>query len=257
MTEENQPGAYSRANADLLRALSNPRREERSYSLLDLIEREMFDVELAAWCVAQVAGGASFITGAGPGGVGKTTAMRALLAFAPDDRQWVEALPGQVGQLGGVPQCAISHEVSDHSPPTYLWDQDVRDFFALGAAGHTLVANMHADELAEVEQQIVGENQVPQAHFRAVDLFIFIGIEGEDLGARRINNPTARRYIRQIYYSDGSAPHRAVLAAPEVLDQGAPRRPAAEERCRAFLQDALGQSQGRVEGVRRAFLARF
>ncbi|PIQ44878.1 MAG: hypothetical protein COW04_10645, partial [Deltaproteobacteria bacterium CG12_big_fil_rev_8_21_14_0_65_43_10] len=67
--------------ADILSKLGH--RGERPLSVLDLIERETFDLELAAWLMSRVARGASFIVGANPGGVGKSTIMRALLGLAP------------------------------------------------------------------------------------------------------------------------------------------------------------------------------
>ena len=61
--------------------------EEGAYtrSLLDLIEEGTLDLDLAAFLVSHIARGASFITGSGPGGVGKTTTKRALLSFVPPE----------------------------------------------------------------------------------------------------------------------------------------------------------------------------
>mgnify|MGYP003322265879 CR=1 FL=1 len=65
--------------------------------------------------------GASFIVGSGPGGIGKTTTMRALLGFAPGSLLFAIALPEEISRISSVPCCVISHEVSEHRVPTYLW----------------------------------------------------------------------------------------------------------------------------------------
>ena len=122
-------------------------RDEVPLAFLDLIERNTLDLELASWLVACVAGGASWITGSGSGGIGKTTIMRALLSFVPAGTAFAEALPGKVANIGPPRKCVVSHELSDHTPPTYLWNQDLRDFFALSGAGHILVGNGQADHV--------------------------------------------------------------------------------------------------------------
>jgi hypothetical protein len=184
-------------NDSFLKDLSDD--DERARSLLDLIE-------LAAWCASLVSAGASWMTGSGPGGVGKTTTMHSLLSFIPHDRRLVRVLPGEVA-VGFGPHCFLSNELSDHPPPTYLWDQDLRDFFALSQQGHQLVANVHADDLDEAEAEIILPNGVPAEQFRAVNLFIFICLEGGNPEGR-VRDTTTRRLVNRIYYSDGSQPSR-------------------------------------------------
>ncbi|GEM_PF-3857029 len=104
-------------NREILKGFNNPKREERALSLLDLIELRTFDLDLAAWFVSLVSRGASYITGSGPGGVGKTTTMRTLLSFVPGNLRFAIALPGEVSAIDGVPHCVISNELSDHPPP--------------------------------------------------------------------------------------------------------------------------------------------
>ena len=240
--------------ADLPPALLDPEREERPRSLLDLIELKVFDLELAAWLVSQVARGASFIVGSGPGGVGKTTTMRSLLAFAPAERPFGIALPDRIEGTLGIPSCIISHELSDHPPPTYLWGQPLRDFFALAPQGHMLVGNIHADDLEETRAQICTANEVPEAQFRAVKLFAFVRVEGVAPGTGRINDPISRRFINEIYFSDGRAAHQVVFTREGGLGAGAPREAGHEQRCRAFLEEALSGSERDINQVRRRFL---
>lgn len=201
----------------ILDKFCSPGRDEVPLSFLDLIERDTLDLELAAWLLTCVAGGASWITGSGPGGIGKTTIMRSLLSFVPAGITFAEALPGEVANIGPPKKCVISHELSDHTPPTYLWDQDLRNFFALGDAGHILVGNVHADDVAEIRREIVGDCQVLDSQFRGIDLFGFVRMEGQDPEARRIKDTTSRRYFEKIFWSDGDTDHALVYAAQPTV----------------------------------------
>jgi hypothetical protein len=241
-------------NEAIIEELSNPGREERSRSLLDLIEAGTFDLELAAWLVSKVSRGASWISGSGPGGIGKTTTMRSLLSFVPADRRLAVALPEKVTQLGSTPSCVISHELSDHPPATYLWGQDLRDFFAHADGGHVLVGNVHADDLDEIHQQVVGDNQVPEAQFRAVNLLMFICLEGGNPPGRRIKDTTTRRVVNKIFYSDGKSPHQSVFEPGIGLEPSAPRDAAYEAQCRIMLEEMLQDQERSLVEVRRRFL---
>ena len=138
------------------RRLINPEREETPRSLLDLIEQGPFDLETAAWWMSHVTKGASWIVGSGPGGIGKSTTMRSFLSVVPGDRPFAIAMPGEIAALADQKRCTISLELSDHRPPGYLWDQDLRDFFDLSKARHQLVGNVHADTVEETREQVVG-----------------------------------------------------------------------------------------------------
>lgn len=226
--------------------------DETPLSLIDLIERDTLDLELAAWLVSRVAQGASWITGSGPGGIGKTTVMRSLLSFTPD-LPFAEALPGEVAALAGTRRCVVSHELSDHTPPTYLWDQDLRDFFALADSGCVLVGNVHADDVDGVRTQMaacdVGETQL-----RRVGLFAFLRMDGQDPDAGRIKDNTSRRYFERIEWSDGNGPHELVYTPGTGLAAGAHRDPEREARCRSFLAAALDDGERSILGLRQRFL---
>ena len=246
----------SDSSQDVLQKISHPEDEDPARTLLDLIELKTVDLELAAWLVSLVSRGASYITGSGPGGIGKTTTMHSLLSFVPEGLAFKIALPGEVPHVGDGRHCIISNELSDHTPPTYLWDQDLRDFFTHSAKGHVLVANVHADDLDEIHGQMVGENDVPEAQFRAVNLLVFICLEGGNPpGERRIKDNTTRRVINKIFYSDGSAAHESVYDPASELLPNAPRVPEHEARCRAFLAEALNRPERSIAEVRQRFLA--
>ena len=80
----------------------------RMLSVVDLIEAGTMTAELAAYCLAAIGQGASFMVGAMPGGAGKTTVMGALLNFVPAG---VELVPADA-------QDVISQGLQ--KPPRYL-----------------------------------------------------------------------------------------------------------------------------------------
>ncbi len=242
-------------DAEFLKNLGNPKREERARSLLDLIEMRVFDLDLAAWFVSLVSQGASFITGSGPGGVGKSTTMKSLMSFVPKHLPFALALPGEIVPLGNIPRCVMSNELSDHPPPTYLWDQNLRDFFALSEKGCVLVGNVHADDLDEVHEQIVTTCRVPQSQFRAMNLLVFICLEGGNPPGGRVRDTTTRRVINKVFYSDGQSAHQSVFSPEKGLLPNAPRHIEREKKCRAFLESALKSPTRTLEDVRREFLA--
>jgi hypothetical protein len=165
------------------RRLINSDREETPRSLLDLIEQGPFDLDTAAWWMSHVANGASWIVGSGPGGIGKSTTMRSFLSVVSGDRAFAIAMPGEIAPLADhQKRCTIALELSDHRPPGYLWDQDLRDFFNLSKVGHQLVGNVHADTVEETREQIVGACSVPEEQFHHINIIAFVWLEGYERG---------------------------------------------------------------------------
>lgn len=246
---------HARHNEAILQGLGNPTRDERARSLLDLIELRTFDSDLAAWFVSRVSRGASYITGSGPGGIGKSTIMRSLLSFVPDNLRFAIALPGEVSAIDGAPHCVISNELSDHPPPTYLWGQNLRDFFALSEQGHLLVGNVHADDLKQAHGQIVETNHVPEHQFRSINLFVFVCLEGGNPPGGRVKDTTTRRVINKVFYSDGASKHESVYTLENGLASNAPRDRDDEKLCREFLEETLNTPERTLEGVRHQFLS--
>jgi hypothetical protein len=241
-------------NRNIPEELNNPKREERPRSLVDLIELKTIDLDLAAWLVSHVSKGNSLITGSGPGGIGKSTTMRALMAFAPGNLPFAIAWPEKITGIES-PSCVISHEISDHRPPGYLWGQDARDFFAHSERGSMLVGNMHADDLDEVHHQIVEACEVPEAQFRSVNFFIFLWIEGVDRSVKeRIKDNPSRRFITKIFYSDGENAHALVYSDEIGLPDDVPRDADYEQQCRGFLKDAVENSTRDINELRHRFL---
>ena len=174
-------------------------------SVVDLIEAGTMTAELAAYCLAAIGQGASFIVGAMPGGAGKTTVMGALLNFAPADVELVPA-DGQAAISRGLRdsskrRCFICHEIGAGPYYAYLWDQELRDYFSLAEAGHMLATNLHADTYEQARDQICGQNEVPESALRRMNLMLFLSVRG------------AQRRIETVWESDEQQSHRLIYKA--------------------------------------------
>lgn len=152
----------------------------RALSIIDLIEDGTVTAEMAAFCWQAVAGGAGFLTGAVPGGAGKTTLMAAVLAFLPpgeriitvSDRSVLDAaLAGRIGQ----PATLLAHEIGAGHWFGYIWGRDAADFFSLGACGLRTVTCLHADT-AEQAWDILGPLGVKGGDFDSVRLQLFMQV---------------------------------------------------------------------------------
>ncbi len=188
-----------------VRAINNcNQRGGRMLSLVDLIDAGTIDLPLAAYLAAAMRSGASLLVGARPGGAGKTAVMCALLNFLPDqtsiraiDSSSVLAEGRRDEQTGQT--CYLAHEIS---PATYyyayLWGQPAQTFFRLAEQGHIIASNLHADTLAETEDQLCRENGVARTDLEAVTLKLSLHLE-------RTGGWRVRRRINRVYESDGSS----------------------------------------------------
>ncbi|MBN2316441.1 MAG: hypothetical protein JXM79_21115 [Sedimentisphaerales bacterium] len=180
-------------------------------SVFDLLDAGTLDLDLAAYLMARISKGASFMVGAVPGGAGKTTVMCALLNFAPVDVPLIAATPQAVYQALKTKSprrcCYICHEIGAGSYFAYLWDDALQAYCHLFDAGHMLATNLHADDHEQAKRQVCDDNDVPIEHFNRFELLIFLGIEGDYF--------TSRRWIEEVYSSDGSSEHTLIFNASE------------------------------------------
>jgi hypothetical protein len=161
----------------------------RALSLVDLVLAGTVSPELAAVLAAKVHGGASFLTGAVPGGAGKTTVLAALLGALPAAEPVITV--GGPDDLLGCPEgpaCLLAHEINYAPYLGYLWGADARAYFARRPEGKRVVSCMHADDIEEMRAMLEGPpNEVPPEHFRLVDLLLFLRVVRADGGlARRV-----------------------------------------------------------------------
>ena len=239
---------------EYLEKLDDPDQGDYSRTIIDLINANTMDLELASFLVDKVRSGSSYITGSGPGGIGKTTTMHALLPFVPKNLPFLTALPGEIKPIKQKRHSVvISNELSDHPPPTYLWDKELRDYFNLLESGHILISNVHADNHDEAFQQMVTENDVPERQFRAINLLIFICLEGGNPDQGRIKDNVTPRIVNKVYYSDGKSPHKLVYSPKEGLSDGPYRNSESEENSQRLLTEIMNTKLRSVSEMRKYY----
>jgi hypothetical protein len=179
----------------------------RMLSIVDLIEAGTLTRELAAYSLAAIRNGASFMVGALPSGAGKTTVMGALLNLIPKGVPLVAADSETVIEKGihdrRQRRCYICHEIGPGPYYAYLWGDPLRRYFELPAAGHIIATNLHADTFEQARQQICDENGVPPASFRRMNLLYFLAVERHRQGSMR--------RIVSVWESDGTGHHKQVF----------------------------------------------
>ena len=215
-------------------------------SVFDLLEAGTLEPDLAAFLMARISRGASFLVGAQPGGAGKTTVMCALLNLIPEDCDIVAATGTAVRATSREEpanrRCYVCHEIGPGPYFAYLWGADLRAYCALARKGHVLATNLHADDLDEARDQVCGDNAVPEADFNAFDLALFLRVRRGASGTRR--------WIEKAYASDDASPHTLIFdrqAGRTALPQ-----PAESER--SFLLEGLKTGTRTVADTRRAVL---
>ena len=223
----------------------------RMLSVFDLLDAKTLDLDLAAYLMARISKGASFMVGAMPGGAGKTTVMCALLNFVPLDVPLIAATPQAVYQATKTKSsrrfCYICHEIGAGSYFAYLWADALQSYCGLFEAGHILATNLHADDLEQARDQVCGDNGVSIEHFNKFELLIFLGIEGGYF--------KSHRWIEQVYSSDGYSEHTLIFSASEnkVIMKDimlTSTDPAYVDACRDFLR-TMAPSVRTIEQTRR------
>jgi hypothetical protein len=179
----------------------------RMLSIVDLIDAGTFSRDLAAYALAAIGRGASFLVGANPGGAGKTAVMGALLNFVPPDVELATADGLSTIDRGlrspSPRRCFICHEIGQGGYYAYLWADELRAYFQLPSTGHMLATNLHADTYEQVRDQICVDNDVPEADLSRMNLMFFLSLQGSGRGH-------ARR-IASAWESDGANEHLRVF----------------------------------------------
>ena len=219
----------------------------RMLSVFDLLAAKTLDLDLAAYLMARISTGSSFMVGSVPGGAGKTTVMCALLNFVPVDVPLIAATPEAVYEAAGTRACYVCHEIGSGYYFAYLWADELRAYCGLFEHGHMLATNLHADNLEQAKNQICNTNGVPSEYFNKFELLIFLRIEDGYL-------KTSRR-IEEVYSGDSSSEPRLIFHANDkkTLDKNAKHNladPQYVAACRDFLKKKSPNVQT-IEDTRR------
>ena len=209
----------------------------RMLSVFDLLAAKTLDLDLAAYLMARISKGSSFMVGSVPGGAGKTTIMCALLNFVPVDVPLIAATPEAVYEAANAKvspplACYVCHEIGSGHYFAYLWADALRTYCGLIEHGHLLATNLHADNPEQAREQICTTNNVRSEHFNKFELLIFLRVEN--------GYPRANRWIEEVYSGDGSSGHELIFHAnkKKTLDENAKHYladPQYVAACRDFL----------------------
>jgi hypothetical protein len=221
----------------------------RMLSVVDLLLANTLTIDLAAYLLAAIRSGASFMVGAQPGGAGKTTVMAALLNFVPSN---VELRPadGQVaideGRKPGARRgCYICHEIGQGGYYAYLWDELLRAYFELTRHGHMLATNLHADTIEAARHQICVENGVPATTFNRMNLVLFLRVQGGQGG------DDEHREIAEVWESQGASQHQVLFRSGKLFIAASRLvEPAQFERGQRLLTAVRSAGARTIEEVR-------
>jgi len=223
----------------------------RMLSLVDLLAAGTLNLDMAAELACVAAGGGSFLTAAGPGGVGKTTLMGAALAFLPPGTEIVavkgpETLEDLDPPSPDRPQCLVVHEIGSGAYYGYLWGPAVARYFEVATApGRSLASNLHAETYEEA---------VAQLTFRP------LGVSRESLaridGLAFMTARGGKRRVSAVWGADGEAGHTLAWRWRPTEDQFEPVMPGAAAESVARRRGGMTPDAVEAELARfRAFLA--
>ncbi len=150
----------------------------RCLSIIDLIDAGTISTEAAGFCWTAIQAGSPFITGAVPGGAGKTTLMAALLGFLPPGEQIVTVKDHTVLQRiennpPDSPVCLLAHEIGEGPWFAYIWGETAARFFSLNERNHRPVTCLHADTPEDTESILTTCGVSPE-DIQSISLHLYI-----------------------------------------------------------------------------------
>lgn len=178
----------------------------RMLTVVDLIEAGTLSVEMAATVMEALAKGSSVLTGARPGGAGKTTVMAAFLNLLPPEVTIVTVDDPAIIQRSmerppQQPMCYLVHEIGAGHWYGYLWGRPVADFFRLAARPHRIASCLHADTLEELIEILVGPPlQVNLSDINQVGILGFMRMDRSPRGP--VERRLATLHIRYPYVAE-------------------------------------------------------
>lgn len=229
----------------------------RTLSIVDLIRAGTLSVEMAACAVRALAEGASLLTGARPGGAGKTTLMAALLQLLPPGVRIVTVdhptvIADGLARPAAEPTCYLAHEIGSGHWYGYIWGRAVAAFLSLIGGPRRVASCLHADTLEELAD-ILGSPPlgVSREALGRVSLILFIHVRPGPRGLRR--------RVAAFHEADGRGGHRLAFRWDERSDAferlGALRDEAGLRPYLNLMRELAEGGEAEAEGVRRRVLA--
>ena len=190
----------------------------RTLSFVDLIEAGTVSAELAGELAALVESGASIVTAARHGGVGKSTLLADLLACLPPGERIVTTSDLAsveeakcASEAGSI--CYLAHEIGPGPWYAYLWRNSAAGFFALAREGRRVATCLHADELEEFYEALASQG-VAASDVNSVGIVAFMrrAEVGRRVESVYVPGPKAHsiRWLREeaedVFLAEGPSP---------------------------------------------------
>jgi len=195
----------------------------RTLSIVDLIRAGTISVEMSAYAMRAMHRGGSLLTGARPGGAGKTTLMAALLGFLPPDVPIItvdrpDVISDARSRPTSEPACYLAHEIGSGHWYGYLWGRDVARFLSLIEGERRIASCLHADTLEELTDILCSPPlDAPPESLARVSLVLFMHVSGA-LGR-------CRRRVSTFWEADGEGRHRLLYQWDSRSDTFEPMSP--------------------------------
>lgn len=224
----------------------------RTLTMVDLILAGTITVPMAAEAMRAMHHGASLLTGARPGGAGKTTLMAALLHLLPPgvpiitvDRP--DLLEKAAQRSADEPACYLAHELGSGNWYGYIWGRQVGQFLSLIQGQRRIASCLHADTLSELTSILTS----PPLHVSrklvgriGLLMFMFAG-------------PIAGRFRHRVttfHEADGRGGHRLLFQWDQKSDSHVPVAPPEEperlEPYEQFIRRLVDEGQADALAVR-------
>ncbi len=254
-----------------LREIEGLSQRGKTLSIVDLINANTLNVDMAAYSLYAIANGASFLTAARPGNAGKTTLMACLMTLVPPGEKVITvASPTTVTNAERIIHeeeaerlCFLCHEIGSGHIYGYIWNEYVGQLLHLTGNGCRVASCLHADTLPETRGIMVSrELGVSEEDFNRTGLFLFMNLERTLTGYRR--------RVATLYESSGEAERHNLLFSwkpeldtfsqqsdPLLLERIAQQRGASTEqvaeelqRCRSFIKRLVESGETDFRWVR-------
>ncbi len=225
----------------------------RTLSIVDLIQAGTLSVDMAACAMRAMHQGASLLTGARPGGAGKTTLMAAILNFLPPQVPLITVDGSHVISQGlarsaADPACYLAHEIGSGDWYGYIWGRDVAEFLSLIDGNRRVASCLHADTLDELTDILCSAPcGVSRTALSQIGVVLFMHV---------VRGPSGyRRRVATFWEADGQGQHQLRFqwdAGSDSFPQvGELRQPEQLNEYLQFLRQTLDQGEAEAMEVRR------